>query len=125
MRLVDHKPNHIAGEQQFFNGAGAELFGRDVQKRGKPARHTVKRFGALDGAEQSVHRDRIDKTLFVEVVYLILHQGLERGDHDRQSVGALPCHQRGELKGDGFPAARRKNGKQGFSVHRRLRRTLL
>ena len=123
--LVNDKAHHVPGEQQRLNGAGAQLLRRDVKDRGQAVCHPLQRLGPLHGAEQPVDRNGVHQAVVVEVVHLILHKGLQRGDHHGQPVLRLPCHQGGELKGDGLSAAGGEYRKQRFSVHRRLHGPLL
>ncbi len=125
MGLVNDKAHHVPGQQQLLNGAGAQLFRGDIEDSSQTVGHPLQGFGPLYGAEQAVDGDGIHQPVLVQVVHLILHQGLEGGYDHCQPVFRLARHQGGELEGDGLPAPGGEHRQQGFPRHRRLHRPLL
>ena len=123
--LVDDEPDHVPGQQEFFHRPGPEGFRRQIQQIRYAAGHPFQRLRPLDIAQKPVDRHGVHNALFRQIVYLVLHEGLQGGDDHRQAVGGFARHDRRKLEGDGLPAAGGKHRQQGFPLHCRLCRPLL
>ncbi len=125
VRLVNDEAGNVPGSQRLFNAARAQLLRRDVQQCGGTVADAPQCIGPLDGAEQAIDRYRLGNAQAVQVVHLVLHQRLQRRDHDGQAMERPACHKRRQLERDRFSPAGGKNCQQGFAVHRSLRGPLL
>ncbi len=84
--FVDYEPHHVAAHQYALNGLRPQHFGGDVEQRRVAVHHPLNGEGARYRVEQSVYCHRVGDAAVGEVVHLVFHQRLQRGDYHCQSV---------------------------------------
>ena len=115
--LIDDEPHHIPGHEEPLDGGRAQRLGGDVEHGCQSALYPFHGFCPFDGAEQTVDGHRIGNAPLRQIIHLVLHQRLERGDHHSQTSFSFACDEGGKLKSDGFTAAGGENGKEGMALH--------
>ena len=125
VRFVYDKANDVAAQQNAFHRLRPQLLRRNVEEIGRSVGNAPERIGAFDRIEQPVDSDGRRQPLGLKVVNLVLHEGLERRDHDRQAVHEFAGHQRGQLERDRLATASREHGDERLPPHGRACRVLL
>ena len=114
VRLVEDPRRDLALAHRALERAVAQLFGRHVQEREAAEANTLEHVVALGHRQQAVQRRRQlpASDLPVQVLHLVLHQRLQRGDHHGQRARPLVVHDRRELVAQRLAAAGRHDREQ-------------
>ena len=78
MRLVNHDSDQGSGHQNLLDGLGAELLRGDVKQRGLPGLDPLQSVAAFNRRQQAIDIDGFRDSFLLQILHLILHQGLER-----------------------------------------------
>ena len=82
----------------------------ETYKQGHVAQpHLLQHLPPLQRREQTAQRRRGRAAVRDQIVHLVLHQRLQRGQDDRQHAAALVAHQRRQLEAQRLAAAGRQN----------------
>ena len=112
--FIEYPRCDLSLADRILEPAIAQLLGRHVQQSEPPHQHAFKYIVPLRHGEQAVHgrREARSPGLSIEVLDLVLHECLERGEHYGKGAGALVVHDRGQLKTQRLTAAGRQDPEQ-------------
>ena len=110
--FVDHEALDPTFLQRPHDRRRPQCFGRDVEKRRPSALDFFKGRLSFEQIDEPVDRGGGEDLLFLEIVHLVLHKGLQGRENDRESRRRAGRHERRQLEGDGLAAARREDREQ-------------
>ena len=108
MCFVYHKSHNMACQQYSLDSFRAKHFRRYIQKWGFPILYSLYGQCSGNGVQQTVNGYRIGNTSIGKVIYLVLHQRLQRGDHNRKPMHRTAGHECGQLESKRFSSTGRK-----------------
>ena len=125
--FVKHPRRNFALPNRFLKAAIAQLLGRYVQQGESPHLYALKYVTPLRHGQQSIQRRRKVRAPRpgIEILHLVFHQRLERGNHDGQCPDPLVVHDRGQLETQRLAAAGGHNSEQRTASHAKRYEPLL
>ena len=79
MRFVNDETRDISRDQNIFNCARAQLFGRDKEQSCRPVGDTLQCVCPFNRIKQPIDSNRLGNPNATQIVDLIFHQRLQRG----------------------------------------------
>ena len=125
MGFVNHKPHHMALQQDMLNGVGTQHLRGDIQQRRPSVLNPLYGQCSADGVQQSVDGHSICDTAVCQTVHLVFHQRLQGRDDYRQPMQRPALHQGRQLEGETLAATRREYGQKRPAFYSSLCRLFL
>ena len=98
MSLINDKADDVPGQQNLLYRLGPQHLRGDIEQRRLTIPDSFNGIGPVNRVQKPVNGDGIRNSASSQIVDLVFHQGLERGNNDREATYGTPCHKCRQLE---------------------------